>query len=131
MEASRPDPVDLAQFTPGESHLDVLKVVGPPLTSAKQADNSCDIYQLYVHGPDSGGKAALAAGEAVVDIFTIGLAEVIFTPAEIATKNSKYPVTFCYGADDKLVSIQADERPAGQVDTAAATSSTKAPGAAP
>jgi len=109
----------------------VLKAVGPPLTSAKQGDNSCDIYQLYVHGPDAGGKAALAAGEAVADIFTIGLAEVIFTPAEIVTKNSKYPVTFCYGTDDKLVSIQADERPAGQVDTAAASSGPKGPGAPP
>jgi hypothetical protein len=114
MEAYRPDPVDLAQFKVGEPRLDVLKALGPPSASAKDGPNSCDLYQLYIHGPDSGGKAAIAAGEAVADVFTIGLAEVIFTPTEVATKNSKYSVTMCYDPDEKLAAIQAMDKPLGE-----------------
>lgn len=111
MEANRPDPVDLSQFKPGEDRIDVVKVVGTPMTSVTQNGQACDIYQLYTHGPSAGGKAAIAATEAVVDVFTLGLAEVVSTPAEAATKNSKYPVTFCYGGDGKLISVQETPKP--------------------
>ncbi len=50
-------------------------------------------------------KASLAAGEAVGDVLTLGLTEVLFTPAEAATRNSKHTVMFCYGPDHKLVSV--------------------------
>jgi hypothetical protein len=113
LEANRPDPVDLTQFKVGEQRLEVLKVLGPPLASAKDGPNSCDLYQLYTHGPDSGGKAVIAAGEAIADVFTIGLAEVVFTPTEVATKNSKYSVTMCYDPGEKLASIQETDETAG------------------
>jgi hypothetical protein len=112
MEANRPDPVDLSQFKPGQDRFDVVKVVGAPITTMKHEGQSCDIYQLYTHGPGAGGKAAIAATEAVVDVFTLGLAEVVSTPTEAATKNSKYPVTFCYGDDNKLISVVETQKPA-------------------
>lgn len=133
MEAYRPDPVDMTQFKVGEPKLEVLKELGPPLASAKQGANSCDLYQLYIHGPASGGKAAIAAGEAVTDVFTLGLAEVIWTPTEVLTKNSKYPVTMCYDPDDKLVSAEAAEKPAGETQQPAAGPAPpgSSPGASP
>lgn len=112
MEANRPDPVDLSQFKPGEDRFEIVKIVGAPMTSMKHDGQSCDIYQLYTHGPGAGGRAAIAATEAVADVFTLGLAEVVSTPTEAATKNSKYPVTFCYGDDGKLVSVQEMPKPA-------------------
>ena len=120
MEAYRPDPIDMEQFKVGETRLEVLKVLGPPLASGKDGPNSCDLYQLYIHGPDSGGKAAIAAGEAIADVFTIGLSEVIFTPAEVATKNSKYSVTMCYDPAEKLAAIQASDKPLGETQQPAA-----------
>jgi hypothetical protein len=111
MEFNRPDPVDLGQFKVGQEHVQIVKALGPPLTAVKAGDNSCDVYQLFTHGPESGGKAAIAIGEGIADIFTLGLAEVVFTPTEIITKNAKYPVTMCYGQDDKLVSIEESDKP--------------------
>ena len=109
MEANRPDPIDLKKFTPGERRFDVLAELGNPVASAPESDTSCDIYKLYTHGPEAAGKGAIAAGEIVADIFTIGLAEVIFTPVEAATRNSKHTVLFCYSQDNKLVSVKESE----------------------
>ncbi len=105
MEATRPDPVDLSEFVVGESRLKVIGEVGSPLASEKDGKNQCDVYKLYTRGPGAAGKGALAAGEAVGDVLTLGLTEVLFTPAEAATRNSKHTVMFCYGPDHKLVSV--------------------------
>jgi hypothetical protein len=106
MEANRPDPIDLNKFIPGEKKFDVLAEIGNPVASTPDGGNSCDIYKLFTHGPESVGKGAIAAGEIVADIFTLGLAEVIFTPVEAATRNSKHTVVFCYDPDAKLVSVK-------------------------
>jgi hypothetical protein len=127
MEAYRPDPIDMTQFNTGEPRLQVLKVLGPPLATAKDGPNSCDLYQLYIHGPGSGGKAAIAAGEAIADVFTIGLSEVVFTPTEVATKNSKYAVTMCYDPNEKLAAIQTSDRPLGDAQQPAATAASGSP----
>jgi hypothetical protein len=106
MEAMRPDPVDLSQFVVGENRINVLAQIGAPLATTKKGKNSCDIYKLYTHGPGSVGKGAIAAGEAVADLFTLGLTEVVTTPVEAATKNSKHTVVFCYTPDEKLVFVK-------------------------
>jgi len=105
MEANRPDPVDMSQFVIGEKRMDVLAEIGSPKATEKDGKNSCDIYKLYTEGHSAAGKGAIAAGEAVADVFTLGLAEVIFTPAEGATQDSKHAVIFCYSPDNRLVSI--------------------------
>ena len=109
MEANRPDPIDLKKFPSGERRFEVLAELGNPVASTPEGDTSCDIYKLYTRGPEAVGKGAIAAGEIVADIFTIGLAEIIFTPVEAATRNSKHTVLFCYGQDNKLVSVQESE----------------------
>jgi hypothetical protein len=104
MEASRPSPVDTSQFVVGEPRLQVVEALGAPAATVKDNGQSCDVYKLYTHGPGGAGKGAIAATEAVADVFTLGLAEVITTPAEGATRNEKHTVTMCYGEDEKLVS---------------------------
>jgi len=108
LEATRPDPVDLDQFVVGESRMNVLAELGNPVATQDDdnSDNSCDIYKLYTHGPEAVGKGAIAAGEAAADVVTLGLAEVLFTPVEAATRNSKHTVIFCYNDDKKLVSVK-------------------------
>lgn len=105
MEVERPDPVDTKQFVVGEDRIKVLAEIGAPITTTPNGDQSCDIYKLYTRGPGAVEKGAIAAGEAVVDVFTLGLSEIAFTPAEAATKNSKHTVLFCYGPDKKLASV--------------------------
>jgi hypothetical protein len=105
-EATRPDPVDLSQFAVGESRVQVIEQIGAPTAQVKDADNSCDVYKLYTRGPGSVTKGAIAVGEAAADVVTLGLAEVLFTPVEAATRNSKHTVMMCYDKDNKLAAVR-------------------------
>jgi hypothetical protein len=69
--------------------------------------------ELYTHGPSGAGKGAIAAGEVIADVFTLGLAEIIFTPTEAATKNTKHTVIFCYSPDGKLASMSHSDSATG------------------
>jgi hypothetical protein len=104
LEATRPDPVDMSQFSVGEDHTRIAATLGAPAATIKQGQDNCDVYKLYTRGPGAAGKATIAASEAVADVFTLGLAEVVTTPAEAATRNSLHTVTMCFGQDDKLAS---------------------------
>jgi hypothetical protein len=105
MEATRPDPVDINQFAVGENRMAVIQSIGSPVGNVKNGGDNCDVYKLYTKGPGDIGKGAIAATEVVADVFTLGLAEIITTPVEAATRNSQHTVTFCYDADNKIASI--------------------------
>lgn len=105
MEVTRPTPVDTSQFAVGESRLQVVEAIGAPTASVKDGGQSCDVYKLYTRGPGGVGKGAIAAGEAVGDVLTLGLTEVVFTPIEGGTRNERHTVTFCYDEDNKLLSL--------------------------
>ena len=97
MEATRPAPVRLAQFDPGESRDDVVAKLGEPVSTTTDADGaSCDLYSLPLAGYGNWAKAGIAFGEFVADVGTIGIAEVVSTPTEAATRNKMTPVWFCY-----------------------------------
>jgi hypothetical protein len=97
MEATRPAPVRLAQFDPGESRDGVVAQLGEPISTTTDADgSSCDLYSLPLSGYGNWGKAGIAFGEFLADVGTIGIAEVVSTPTEAATRNKKTPVWFCY-----------------------------------
>jgi hypothetical protein len=118
MESTRPTPVDLSEFEPGQTRDSVLERLGSPQGTVTESDGaSCDLYELYTHGYGAGGKIPIAIAEGAADVFTLGLAEVLLTPTEGVTENAKHPVTFCY-KDQKIVRIresgrsQTDEVPA-------------------
>lgn len=114
MEANRPSPVDLKRFVVGETtRINVIAQVGSPTSSEQDEGNSCDVYKLYTHGPGGAGKGAIAAGEVLADVATLGLAEIIFTPTEAATKSAKHTVLFCYGSDGKLASVKESDAASG------------------
>ncbi|MGA9721991.1 MAG: hypothetical protein WBQ86_06045 [Candidatus Binatus sp.] len=118
MEATRPTPVDLAKFNPGDSRSSVTQELGAPVTTSKGAGGtSCDLYLLYTKGYGVAGKAPIAVGELAADFFTIGLAEIILSPTEAVTRNEKRTVWFCY-QNDALLNVT--------VKSAAAEASTSA-----
>jgi hypothetical protein len=97
MEATRPAPVRLAEFDPGESRDDVVAKLGEPVSTTTDADGaSCDLYSLPLAGYGNWAKAGIAFGEFLADVGTIGIAEVVSTPTEAATRNKMTPVWFCY-----------------------------------
>jgi hypothetical protein len=105
MESTRPTPVNLSQFDPGESRDEVVSVIGAPTGSTNASDGaSCDSYQLYTRGYGAAGKVGIAVLEGAADVFTFGLAETISSPIEGVTQNEKHPVLFCY-RDSKLVRL--------------------------
>lgn len=118
MEATRPTPVDLAKFQPGDSRSSITQELGSPVTTTKGAGaTSCDLYLLYTRGYGVAGKAPIAVGELAADVFTVGLAEIVLSPTEAATRNEKRTVWFCY-QNDALQSVT--------VKSAAAEASTSA-----
>jgi hypothetical protein len=105
MESNRPTPVKLADYESGQSRESVIGRLGAPASSTQYpGGNSCDLYQLYTKGYGTGGKVATAVVESAADVFTLGLAEVVLTPTEAATKNELHPVKFCYH-DQKLTMV--------------------------
>lgn len=105
MQANRPTPVDLTQFQPGMERLQVMSRLGAPITTSPQGGNSCDLYRLYTTGVEPGGRAVIMVGEIAAGILTLGLSEIVFTPAEALTRPEQHPVMFCYDADSRLVSV--------------------------
>jgi hypothetical protein len=100
MEATRPSPVDLDQFQPGQTRDSVLEKLGSPTNSvAESTGESCDLYKLYTRGYGAAGKIPIAVAEGAADFFTLGLAEAVMTPAEGVTKNELRPVAFCYRSE--------------------------------
>jgi hypothetical protein len=114
MEARRPDPVRLSQFAVGERRFDVVSQIGSPLSTEEEAGDSCDLYKLVTHGVNRAGKAAIILGEAAADVYTLGLFEVIATPAEGATASAPHTVAFCYSSN-KTLDFITESRPAGVV----------------
>jgi hypothetical protein len=93
MEATRPAPVRLAQFKPGESRDSVVEKLGQPVTTTTDADGAnCDLYSLPLSGYGAAGKASIAFGEVAADVLTLGIAEAVSTPTEAITRNKKTPV---------------------------------------
>ena len=105
MEATRPSPIDLEKFRPGDSRTSVMEELGSPVDTSKGAGgDSCDLYLLYLRGYGTAGKVPIAIVESAADFFTIGLAEIVLSPTEAVTRNEKRPVWFCY-QNDALLSV--------------------------
>jgi len=114
MEATRPEPVNLKDFPQGGSREAVRSKLGLPVLTTTENGNECDTYHLYTHAIGAAGRAPIMIMESAADVFTLGLAEAVLTPGEALTRNSKYPVTFCY-KDDKLIEVTESQQPvAGQ-----------------
>lgn len=110
MEANRPNGVKLARYHLGEQRVDVISTMGAPETSVKDLDRSCDVYSIYTSRTNGAQKSAVILGEAGADLFTLGLFEIVATPAEAVTKPKKHTVLMCYGGDNGLLSVKDEGR---------------------
>jgi len=105
-ENARPDPVDLSQFKEGTTHFDVIGAVGQPQGSVTQTGRPYDIYKLYTSGLTSGAKAAMAFGEGITDVATLGIAEIGWSAVHAGTRPRIHTVLFGYDPNhEKLVDI--------------------------
>ncbi len=105
MEAQRPTPTHLDQFTIGESRVDVAEALGNPDATVQQGQQSCDIYELFAGSATEAGNGAIILDEAAADVLTLGPTEVVLHPAEALTKTQKHPVSFCHAIGGSLASV--------------------------
>ena len=110
MEANRPSAVNINQYKVGDKRIDVVARLGAPLSTMKDDARSCDVYKLYTKGTSKAGKVGIIFTEAAADVFTLGLAEAVATPAEAATKSNSHTVLICYDSSESLVSIRDEGR---------------------
>ena len=106
MEANRPNGVRLSTYHLGEHRVDVVSTMGAPETVVADGDRSCDVYSVYTSRTNGAQKAAVILGEGAADLFTVGLFEIVATPAEAAAKPAKHTVLMCYGSDNGLVAVK-------------------------
>jgi hypothetical protein len=99
---TRPDPVNLDPYVMGTSRDQARTSLGAPESTTPQGSYSCDNYELVVQGPTGWQKAGIVTAEVAVDALTLGIAEIVTTPAEMATRNGTRKVSFCYGEDNRL-----------------------------
>ena len=103
MAGNQPAKVDMAAFESTAIPRDVvIAKLGVPITSTKNEDGTrTDIYEFYA-GSAKGWKAGRATFNAVADVFTIGLWEVVATPTEMAIKGDKIIARAVFDKNDVL-----------------------------
>lgn len=106
MEAERPSAVNLDRFAPGQKRVDVVAQIGTPQGQVKDGELGCDVYKLYTKGTSKAAKGGIIVTEAAADVFTLGLAEAVLTPAQGLTKSHLHTVMFCYNGEERLASIR-------------------------
>ena len=111
MAAAGKESPNLAVCQVGSDKTLIESEVGPPKMIKTFADGSTSCtYEYEVGNEPSTGRAMLNAG---MDVVTLGLWEVVGTPAE-ALKGSKYEMIVVYGPDGKAKEIRT--RPLGVFD---------------
>jgi hypothetical protein len=101
MAGNQPQKVDFGTFQSGGMARDhVIVKLGLPTSSVKHEDGTrTDIYEFY-EGSATGWKVGRATFNALADIFTIGLWEIIATPTEMAIRGDKLTARAVFDKND-------------------------------
>lgn len=101
----------MAAHQPGKKNLDVLSrgvprdvvisELGAPIHSETENGKKVDIFK-FVQGYSQGNKTLRTVGHGVADVFTLGLWEVVGTPAEATFHGQDMAVKVIYDADNKV-----------------------------
>ena len=81
--ANAPPPIPVEEIKPGKDRNSIISILGMPKSTETTANNERTDLHEFTAGYDAGGKIRIILYIAG-DIFTLGLAELIFWPIEIA-----------------------------------------------
>ena len=106
--------VYMAANQPGNKNMDLLKAgmprdsimaeFGAPVNTETKDGEKTDIYR-FRQGYSQGEKAFRSVGHGVADVFTLGLWEVIGTPAEATFNGKDMAVKIIYDRNDKVKEV--------------------------
>ena len=105
MAAKQPPKKNMNVLSAGTSRATVIAELGQPiLTEINPDGNKVDIFK-FVQGYSKGVKASRALFHGVADFFTLGLWEVIGTPAESIANGTEVKVQVTYDANGRVLEI--------------------------
>ena len=104
MAATQPDKKDLTVLQEGTPRSHVVAELGSAVHTEETEDGRMDVY-TFVQGYSEGAKASRAVAHGIVDIFTLGLWEIIGTPIEVVADGTEVKLEIYYDENDTLKSI--------------------------
>lgn len=106
MAAKQPPRKDLAVLNPGTPRALVLAELGQPVASTEKAGETTDVF-AFQQGYSTGAKATRAVFHATADVFTLGLWEIVGTPAEAIFDGTEVKLEVAYDAQSNVKHVRA------------------------
>lgn len=101
MAAKQPGKKDIDLFRTGTSRSTLLAEFGMPAVSEIRNGKKFEIYR-FVQGYSTGAKAGRAVFHGVADVFTLGLWEIVGTPAETVFSGNELAYEVSYDENDRV-----------------------------
>jgi len=95
----QPEKKDTSVFKRGTPRFEVIGEIGKPVDTEINEDGTIIDTYSFIQGYSKGVKAARALGHAVLDVYTLGLWEVVGSPAETIANGEKIVVRVKYDKD--------------------------------
>lgn len=108
-----PEPVDFRSIDLGHDRKDVVSILGSPKLTHTKGMYLKDSFE-FTDGSHAGYKARVLPYLAG-DVFTFGLAEIIFWPLEKTLASSSDIATVTYDKNDKVNSIKVNKKNDGEL----------------
>lgn len=101
MAAKQPDKKNVELFALGTPRSMLLAEFGPPAVSEMRDGKKYEIYK-FVQGYSAGAKAGRAVFHGAADVLTLGLWEVVGTPAEGVFSGDEMAYEVSYDKDNRI-----------------------------
>ena len=107
--AHAPTPIDYQQIKVGSARNEAIKILGFPKITQQKGENTVDTFE-FTDGNSTASKSRIILYLAG-DVFTAGLAELIFWPMESNLLDGKQCVgEVTYGADEKIIGYELKDK---------------------
>jgi|GEM_PF-2721212 hypothetical protein len=107
----RPDYTDVSVIQKGTPRYQVTAVFGKPLESYQKDGQDVDVFQADPDGRLVGTKIVVNTFNTAADVLTLGLWEVVATPAEMLTKHKLTTYVVTYSSQQAVASIEVAAAP--------------------
>ena len=104
MAAKQPGKLDTSLFKVGTPRGLLLAEFGLPIASETRKGEKTEIFK-FKQGYSGGAKAGRAVFHGVADVLTLGLWEIVGTPAEGAFDGDEMAYQVSYDDDDKILEV--------------------------
>jgi len=112
MAANQPDKKNVDLFNVGTQRSMLIAEYGAPTESENRDGKDYDTFK-FVQGYSTGAKVGRAVFHGVADVFTIGLWEVVGTPAEAIFDGQQMAYEVSYDGENKVDQVTVLKVPAG------------------